>query len=163
MSLASLDWKDITAVAGTVLALATLLKGVIEYVRQGAQKRAELFTSLQKRFTENHSLDAISDLLEQRSPELMTVAVKDRSAFLRYFEEIALMMQSGLIRKDVAHYMFGYYAIRCWESEYFWGDEKQERAGPRRDGPYWHLFRAFAAEMAALENKAPFAVSQFRF
>ena len=76
-------------------------------------------------------------------------------SFLRYFEEIALMVNSGLLRKDVAHYMFGYYAIRCWESDYFW-------THLNRQGPYWALFREFAGEMARMEKK-PFYVNRFAF
>jgi hypothetical protein len=47
-------------------------------------------------------------------------AQKKAEYFLGFFEEVALMMNSGLIRKEVAHYMFGYYAIHCWDSKNFW-------------------------------------------
>jgi hypothetical protein len=61
------------------------------------------------------------------------------------FEEVTLLMNSGLIRKPVAHYMFGYYAIRCWESENFWSDVN-------RDSPYWAALRTFVDEMKNVED-----------
>ena len=150
------NWKDVATIAGALLAFATLLKGVFEYVRQGAQKRAELFVAMQRRLKESPTLDGITELLEKNDRALISVPFKDKSAFLCFFEEVAMMIKSGLIRRDVAHYMFGYYAIRCWESEYFWNEVN-------RQGPYWALFRAFAAEMAAIEKKKPFGADRFRF
>jgi hypothetical protein len=109
----------VATILGVVLAFATLLKGVVEHIRQGAKKRAELFMAMQKHLTENSTLDRITEVPELRDEGLAKLSFKDKSIFLRYFEEIALMIKSGLIRKDVAHYMFGYYAIRCWESDHF--------------------------------------------
>ena len=149
------EWKDLAAIFGAALAFATLLKGLMEYVRQGAQKRAELFLSMQRRLVESTVLDGITEMLETGDARLAETPIKDKSVFLRYFEEIALMVNSGLLRKDVAHYMFGYYAIRCWESDYFW-------THLNRQGPYWALFREFAGEMARMEKK-PFYVNRFAF
>ena len=47
------DYKDVATIAGVVIALVTLAKGVYEYVRQGAQKRAEQFIEMRKRLKEN--------------------------------------------------------------------------------------------------------------
>jgi hypothetical protein len=44
----------------------------------------------------------------------------------------------GIIRREVAHYMFGYYAIRCWDSDASWH-------GVNRNSPYWSLFKNFAS------------------
>ena len=155
-SLTLSDWKDMAGVVGVALAFATLLKGVVEYVRQGAQKRAELFLAMQRRLVDSELLDRITEMLELQDPALATLPIKDKSVFLRFFEEIALMVQSGLLRKNVAHYMFGYYAIRCWKSEAFWHNLN-------REGPYWELFRQFADEMTQIEKRAPFPVKKFGF
>ena len=156
MNLSLSDWKDVAAILGAALAFATLLKGAIEYARQGAQKRAELFMAMQRRLTDNPTLDGITEMLETRDAKLADLPIKDKSVFLRFIEEIALMTQSGLLRKDVAHYMFGYYAIRCWESDYFWSNLN-------RQGAYWALYREFAGEMAEMESRAPFPAKRFAF
>lgn len=72
----------------------------------------------------------------------------EKRNFLGFFEEIALLSNSGLIRKEVAHYMFGYYAIRCWQSKNFWYNME-------RDSPYWFLFRKFAIDMQEIEKNMP--------
>ena len=111
------DWKDVASIFAVGLTFLALIKGGIEYVLQGSQKRAELFMSMQQRLKEITELNTISEMLELRSPSLRSMPFKDKSVFLCFFEEVALMMKSNLIKKDVAHYMFGYYAIRCWDSD----------------------------------------------
>ena len=41
--------------------------------------------------------------------------------FLGLFEELAILVQSGVLDKTVALYMFGYFAILCWKDDMFWG------------------------------------------
>lgn len=139
------DAKDLATIIGVVVALVTLIKGVVEYAHQGAQKRAERFTSMRIRFKEDTSFKEICDLLETDDPRLAQVPFKDKRDFLGFFEEVALMLNSKLIRPAVAHYMFGYYAIRCAESDNFWSDVN-------RDTPYWALFNDFVARMKMAEQ-----------
>ena len=128
--------KFLVTLAGFILALVTLLKGILEYSRQGAQKRAEHFLEMRKRLKENKLFKEICALLEGDSPQLREVPFKEKRDLLGFFEEVALMVNSGLIRKEVAHYMFGYYAIRCWESDHFWNDVN-------RGSIYWRVFKEF--------------------
>ena len=150
------DWKDLATILGAILGLATLIRGLVEYAKQGAQKRAELFTATHKRFKENQALDNITELLEVSNPAIANVPFRERIAYLTFFEEVALLIKSRLIRKEVAHYMLGYYAIRCWENDNFW-------KGINRQGEYWALFRSFTEEMKVIEARKPFSVSCFRF
>jgi hypothetical protein len=107
------DIKDVATIVGAVIALLALIKGLVEYIKQGAQKRAEHFLTMRKRLKENDVFKHICELLEMDDPELINVPFKDKRDFLGLFEEVAIGMNSGLIRLAVAHYMFGYYAIRC--------------------------------------------------
>lgn len=59
------------------------------------------------------------------------------------------------MKKHVAHYMFSYYAIRCWESENFWQDLN-------RESYYWALFRDFVFEMKKLEESYVFKRKYYR-
>jgi len=150
------DWKDVSTIAGTVIALVVLLKGMFEYSAQGAQKRAEQFFAIRNRLKENDTFKEICDLLEHDEEALRNIAFKEKRDFLGIFEEVTLLMNSGLIRKTVAHYMFGYYAIRCWESENFWCDVNRHSA-------YWAAFRTFVDEMKRVEGGFEYKPSHFRF
>ena len=52
------------------------------------------------------------------------------------------MKNSGLVRKEVTYYMFGFYAIKCWDSENFWFSDPLVD----RNDPYWKVFRDFVKE-----------------
>jgi hypothetical protein len=150
------DYKDIATIAGVVIALFALAKGVYEYVRQGAQRRAEQFIEMRKRLKENDTFRELAALLETNNPKLESVPYKDKRDYLGFFEEIALMVNSGLIRVELAHYMFGYYAIRCWESDQFWSDVN-------RDSQYWVLFKEFVRKMKEIEDSFTYDERKFRF
>ena len=136
--------KDIAVIAGAAIALMTLVKGVVEYGRQGAQKRAEHFIEMRKRLKENDSFKEMCALLENDDAKLLEMPFREKRDLLGFFEEVALMMNSRLIRPAVAHYMFGYYAIRCWHSQNFWSDVN-------RHSYYWTLFADFVKRMEAQE------------
>jgi hypothetical protein len=136
--------------------LLTLIKGVFEYAKQGAQKRAAQFVEMRRRFKENDSFKEIASFIELNDPKLSSMPFKDKRDYLGFFEEVALMVNSGLIKPEVAHYMFGYYAIRCWENDAFWGDVNRESL-------YWSLFKEFVAKMKAIENSFVYNERKLRF
>ncbi|MBD2311481.1 hypothetical protein H6G20_07395 [Desertifilum sp. FACHB-1129] len=121
------------------------VKGLIEYMRQNAQKRAEYYTSMRERFKENDRFQELFEMLDNDDPELAELPYHKKLDFLGFYEDIALMVNSGLLKKPVAHYMFAYYAIRCWESNNFWDNLN-------RDSPYWFLFRDFVNQMQKVEK-----------
>jgi hypothetical protein len=130
------------------------MKGIYEYTRQLAQKRSEQYAEMRKRFRESKVIFKLIGMLETNDSNLAEVSWSEKVELLGFYEDIALMVNSGLIKHNVAFYMFGYYAIRCWESEYFWNDVN-------RDSPYWSLFRNFVNEMTAIEE--PFVKDWFIF
>jgi hypothetical protein len=150
------EYKVLAAIVGAVVALITLVKGTIEYSHQGAQKRAEHFLAMRKRMKENSQFTEICSHLESDESALRAIPFKEKRDFLGFFEEIAILMNSGLITRHVAHYMFGYYAIRCWESTNFWNDVN-------RDSIYWRVFADFVAEMKKLETGFRFRRRNYRF
>jgi hypothetical protein len=80
---------------------------------------------------------------------------KEKRDFLGFFEEVAIMVNSGLIRKEVAHYMFGYYVIDCWKSKSFW-------KGIQRDTNFMALFNDFAVRMNSIEESYKFQRRKYR-
>jgi hypothetical protein len=148
--------KDIATIAGILIAAIAFIKGVFEYLRQGAQKRAEYFLTIQKRLVENATFLTILELVEFDDPKVADIPFKDRRELLGLFEEVSLMLNSGLIRDSVAHYMFGYYAVDCWENDNFWRDID-------RTSPHWVVFKNFALQMKALGNGTRFRPRHYRF
>jgi len=95
-------------------------------------------------------------LIEANDPKLIAELFKNKLYYVGFFEEVALMVNSGLIKIEVAHYMFGYYAIRCWDNDYFWSDVNRET-------PYWALFRDFVAKMKKIESSFVYDERKFKF
>jgi len=140
------DAKTVATIGGTAVALAALIKAVFEYTRQNKQKRAEQYIELREKFKEDGRFDKLFELLENDDPQLADVPYYVKQEFLGFYEDIALLVKSGLLRRAVAHYMFSYYAIRCWESDNFWKTMN-------RDSVYWRLFKHFVEDMKAVEKK----------
>ena len=149
------DLCDIAVIVGGVVALVTIIKGVYEYTRQGAQKRAEHFTEIRKRFQDNQLFKELCQELEEDNPSLAERPFKEKRELLGFFEDIALMCNSKLVRKNVVHYMFGYYMIRCWDSKNFWENMN-------RNSNYWVLFKYFVEEMKDIENNFSFEPKKYR-
>jgi hypothetical protein len=143
-------WLEaVAATAVAVLALLTFIKGIGEYKKQGSQKRADFFIIMRNRLKENQSFKNICNLLNQEKADFTNISEGDKIDFLGFFEEVALMVNSNLIKKGVAHHMFGYYAINCWKSNTFW----EGKDALERESIYWRVFKEFAIEMENVESK----------
>jgi hypothetical protein len=152
------DARNLAIVVGTFVAALTLAKAVFEYSRQNAQKRAEYYLELREKYQQKDRFADIFELLDNNSPKLAELPHYKKLYFLSFYEDIALLVNAGLMKQAVAHYMFGNYAIRCWESEYFWENMN-------RNDPYWLLFRHFVQEMKRAEKnllKRPKSVWLYR-
>jgi len=138
-------WKDLAIIFGGVLAMTTFLSGMLEYVRQGRQHRASHFIQMRRRFLEDPLFRDILNLLASDPPALRETPIQDRRNFVGFLEEVAVMVNSGLIRQEVAHYMFGYYVLLTDRCEHFW-------EGLDRGSQYWSVFRRFASDMKELSR-----------
>jgi hypothetical protein len=140
--------KDLAIILAGVVALTTFFFGVLEYARQGHQARAQNFVEMRRRFLENELFRQILNLLATDDGRLREVPIQDRRNFVGFLEEVALMVNSKLISREVAHYMFGYYVLLTDRSEHFW-------EGLDRPSVYWSVFRRFASSMGEVgEPKA---------
>ena len=135
---------NVAVLVGSFVALLTLIFGVFEYFRQGRQRRAEHFFILRERLKKEPEFRRIVNLLRGDEAELADIDFATKAEFVGLLEEVALMMNSGLVSKHVAHYMFGYYTLICDDSANFW-------KGMEKEGDYWALFRQFASRMRRLE------------
>jgi hypothetical protein len=149
------DIRNIAIAIGVMISGVALLKAAVEYTRQSAQDRADKFQELRAIYKNNKDIRYLEKLLEEDSDELMEIDFSKKLELLGFYEDLALMYKSGVIKKHVCHYMFSYYAIRCWDSEKFWTDAN-------RDSPYWALFRWFALEMKDIENDFKFSHRKYK-
>ena len=148
--------KDFAIIVGGLVTIFAFINGLLEYRHQGAQKRVEHFTMLRRRLKENPVFKEICSLMFANDPQLAGFNAQDKRDFIGLLEEVALQVNSGLIRPELAHYMFGYYTVTCLESEHFWANLKL-------DDVYWNLFHDFAREMKAKEQGFVYRREALRF
>lgn len=135
--------KDVSIIVGGAIAFITLWQGLFQYGRQNHAARANQFIQMRRRFLEEKSFQELLTLIHDNCTDISEKPIQDRRNLVGFLEEIALMMNSGLIRPEVAHYMFGYYVLLIDDCQPFW-------EGLDREGDYWAVFRAFAAKMRSM-------------
>jgi hypothetical protein len=141
----------LTAV-GLIGGLFAFLKLAIEYSRDNRRKRMELYLRLRDEFRTNERFSDIfkfldnyadaSDTNKRKLAGTFRVSLDTRAEFASFLEDVAMCVSSGEMKPDVAHYMFGYYAICCWENKVFW-------KGLDQDSIYWAMLKGFVEEMKA--------------
>ncbi len=147
------------AVVTGVAAVVTAARATIEYRRQGAQKRAELFADIRKRLKAEPRFARLTELLVTDDPTLEAMPFIDKWDFLGLIEEVGLLTNSGLIREEVSHHMFAYYAVKCADSVHFW-------RGPKpidRTHANWAVFNDYVARMRDLSTRLVYDRATFRF
>jgi hypothetical protein len=152
---------------GAVVAAATLIKGYREYVQQNRQKRFEYVASRKDKAAKNENFQKIVRLLQAGNDapveEWNQITLNDRIEFLTYYEEIALMVNSKFIRREVAHYELGQHLVRGWESDAFWNitvDVGQGRLYFRKDDTRWTVLKNFVNDMSSLDREMRIMDSQ---
>ncbi|MGX1412747.1 hypothetical protein [Bradyrhizobium elkanii] len=138
----------------TLVALVGAGKFLLEYSRDNKRKRMEMYVQLRQKFRENSLFDpifaALDDYGEAKDDvtklatrtKLSTIPYGDRYEFVALLEDVAIAMNSGSLKPSVANYMFGYYAILCWDVEEFWVGLRESK-----DDPYWALFKRFVKRL----------------
>jgi hypothetical protein len=140
--------KGWAVIIGTSVAAIGLLRGLYEYQMQNAQKRAESYLKLREKFKESTRFKGLFELLEHDDPKLAGISYEIKQDFLGFYEDIAMFVNSGLLKRDVAHYMFSYYALKCANSKHFWETRELEK-----DSQYWALFWQFVRQMQQADNE----------
>ncbi|MGD0581501.1 MAG: hypothetical protein ABR974_00995 [Bacteroidales bacterium] len=146
--------KDaITIIIASIVAVVTVgafIKAVCEYRLQGRQKREEFFNKLNETFN-GLEFKIITSMLEYDDDELKNITEVDKYDFLGFYEQIAIAVNSKLIKKNIAHYFFGYFAIKCWNSKNFWHVNNKNEID--KNDYYWVIFNKFVYEMRKIENR----------
>src|SRR5687767_10423119 len=101
------DLNDLATAVAALIALGTLVKGVLEYSRDAAQRRLQIVLGLRSRFTDNPALQEVRAAIESDDPNaLRNVSKNHRVDFAAFFEEVSIMMNSKLISPLLAHTLF---------------------------------------------------------
>ena len=137
------NWEMLLKIIGGVIVIGSFWKGLFEYGKQRQDKRAQQFLELRRSFRENKKFQEIT-LYLLGDNDFSEFTDNDKFEFMAFFEDIAFLMNSGLIKKEVAFYMFGYDAIAAWHNNNFWPKE-------RRKDKYWSLLTDFVNQMKEAE------------
>jgi hypothetical protein len=136
------EGAPVIALTGLMIAIASFVKAVIEYVRQTTIKKFEKFQEMSRRFDETEDIQHIILLLRSGSEELRELEVSRKEVFICFFEEIAYMVSSKIMRESVAFYSFGFYAYLCVDNDRFWSNIS-------RDEPFYRVFVDFCRKSEA--------------
>ncbi len=149
-------WKDIFTILGVLVAAGTFYMGYRGFKQQVRQKRYEYIKGVRDKASKDEKFQNIAGLLELDHESLKEVSLRDKLDFLSFYEEVALMVNSGFVTKEVAHYLFAKYLLLCWDhSEKFWepvaiGDQLR---GVDRDSKHWSFLEDFVEDMRTLEEE----------
>jgi hypothetical protein len=81
------------------------------------------------------------------------VSEADKFAFMGFYEEIAIMINSGLISADLAYWTIGLDASNFYNIEHAYHDDR-----------IWTLFNSFAQKVAARFDKiSPKEIAELKF
>jgi AAA15 family ATPase/GTPase len=137
----------ITAIVGAIALIVTVIRAVLEYSKQNHLARFEKYAELSKDWYGDKDIQEIIVLLgDDPNGRLAKIHISKKEAFVGYYEEIALMLESGILKKQIAYYMFGYHTILCYENGNFWTKEMD------LNDRYWTLFRRFAKLMKKIDG-----------
>jgi hypothetical protein len=139
--------KLIAAFIGIIGTLIPLIMAVSEYIKRGKKERAEFFLKLRDRFKGNEKFMAIQRLVEEdKNEDLQKLPTQDKNDLIGMFEEIYLLSGNGTISKQIIYYMFGQYALDCYQNKILQEQLNLDKA------PYWQQFRNFCKDVEAWKN-----------
>ena len=127
--------KVIALLLTSTLAVIAFTKGVLEYTRKNTLDRALVYLELRKRFKETNSFAEIISYLDSNDDKLSKISISDKLKFLGFFDDIAIMVNSGLLNKYIATQAFGFYIQKTWNNKHMWWETN------KRDSEYRILLR----------------------
>jgi len=145
------EWKDIATIIAAIVAVPGALiaawktfqeikKGRIQREKEQQLKRTEFTLAQHRRLFDDSTLYSVLCLIDSDDLKLKNQDMWDaKRKFLTFFEEIELLVGSGDSNKNVAYYMFGYYAKCALDGNNF-------KEGINLKPEYWGLFFKFVAD-----------------
>ena len=142
--------KQVLATMGAiVVGVSGLCAWLVAQWRENDRRRFETFFKMRQEFRTNPRFGKIFQALEGdiKRVQLSEISDDDAAELAGFLEEIAILVQSGVMSKQLAHYFFGYYVIEIVDNiDYM---NKIEAEGSL----YWRLLREFAVTMEKEQEK----------
>jgi hypothetical protein len=154
--------KPLAAIGTLVLGIFALIVSITTYLSQKSRDhelaesnarlhRFEMFQQMQKRYREDKAIEAVLRAMypEQYQPPPPPVALKDvptadKFTFMSFYEEVAVMVNTGLMDPDMAYWFFGLDAANFYNKE---TEFRTQRT--------WTLFNTFAQKVADRHPQIP--------
>lgn len=132
----SVDWSSIiSCIAESTSALVASFALVVaiitawfawrEYKRMVRHKQCEVFAQYNERYENSEYIQKVVKYCTIKTDNPKEVPTEhDKEMFLRFFEELDLMIQEDYISKKQVGNYFSYYFMLVWNDEtFFWNDE----------------------------------------
>ena len=126
-------------VIASAIALFTLVKALFEYKQRNMLTRIELYLEMRDKYAREPAIQKVCAALGGGKPAVCDLNYAEKRLFLGTMESVALMVNSNVINRNVAMYMFGYYVLAAWDNDEFWG-----KGNLNRNDPMWGLYKTFA-------------------
>ena len=140
--------KDIFVLVGGTIGLLAFAKGIVELIESNAMRRYEKFQHMSVRFDESPDIQKVCAFLhDNESQATGDLTKQQKEVFICFLEEIYFMMNSGIMKRDLALYTFGYYAAMAIDSEQFWHDL-------RKSDPFYVHFLRFCKLAQSQRSRA---------
>ncbi|MBR5039322.1 MAG: hypothetical protein IKX65_11465 [Prevotella sp.] len=132
------------------IALGALIFSYVQIKNYKKQGRIELLSDYNKRFCANEELKVVGKYLEKECglnhhynvPEPDDHQVE---MFMRFFEEIELLINEGAMDEETVYYMFSYYALEFDKKKNKWKRVDYESGN-------WKIFRMFINRMKRIQD-----------
>ena len=138
----------VTGGLSLVVGLVTFAKAVVEFRLQNSLKRFEKYQEMNKVYSADPTLTTLRDALRIGGQVLAEFDAIEKYKFMAFYEDIAMMCQSGLMRMEVASYLFGFDARAASNSAEFIAN-----LGNVRTDSNWLLFWSFCDRLNAYSEK----------
>lgn len=147
------DWCNtiqcIIAFIALVLAIFTVWYGKCEYDKMVKHKQCEVFAQYNERYENSENIQKVvkyCTIKAEKQEDIPTT--HDKEMFLRFFEELEMMIQEEYLTEDKVGNYFAYYFLVIWNDEtFFWDKEMCGTYGTKEKAqkrPEWkaacHLF-----------------------
>lgn len=141
---------NILGVLGFIVAIVSLIVSLWQYKLHRRQMRTEILAKYCARFNVDKNINAVVKYLEQEDGRNLKYRVKaaddhEAEVFMRYFEELELLIRAHSIDEKVVTYMYFNYVQNFVKKRNYWKNVKY-------DSEEWKIFHDLFARMKRIRK-----------
>jgi hypothetical protein len=112
-----MDIKDLMPIITVLIVSIFLFFSIREFIKRGSKDRADFLLRLRDRFKTNELYMSFQSLVENDDNDSLTkTPLQDINRLIGFYEEIYLFSNISFMSKEVYFYLFGQYALDCYEN-----------------------------------------------